>query len=233
MTSDTSRLPEGVPAPQANDRIARALRGFGPPGLLAMLVIAVSITPALRAVLVLAWAWRSHTPWREIGYVRPRSWTRSLVIGLSAGAALKIVMKAIAMPLLGAPPTNSAYHFLVGNAAAIPVAVFAAIVGAGFGEETVFRGYLFERMRKVLGAGVGASTAIVVLTSVLFGLAHFPEQRLAGAEQGLITGLVFGTIFAATGRLFTVMCMHAAFDLTAVAIIYWNLESVVARAVFR
>jgi hypothetical protein len=30
-----------------------------------------------------------------------------------------------------------------------------------------------------------------------------------------------------------VMCAHAAFDLTAVAIIYWNLESAVAHLIFK
>jgi hypothetical protein len=29
------------------------------------------------------------------------------------------------------------------------------------------------------------------------------------------------------------MCAHAAFDLTAVAIIYWNIESKVAHLIFR
>ena len=38
--------------------------------------------------------------------------------------------------------------------AALPAAVYAMIVGAGFGEETVFRGYLFERFGKLFGSGV-------------------------------------------------------------------------------
>jgi hypothetical protein len=49
----------------------------------------------------------------------------------------------------------------------------------------------------------------------------------------MITGLVFGTIFAVTGRIFTLMIAHAAFDLTAVAIIYWNVESAMAHLIFK
>ena len=49
----------------------------------------------------------------------------------------------------------------------------------------------------------------------------------------MITGLVFGTIFAITGRIWMVMCAHAAFDLAAVAIIDWNLEATVAHLVFK
>ncbi len=137
------------------------------------------------------------------------------------------------MPLLVADPMNHAYHYLVGNRAALPGMLYAMIIGAGFGKETVFRGYLFERLGKLVGAGAGAKVAIVLLTSALFGLAHYSNLGLAGVEHATITGLVFGTIFAVTGRIWMLMCMHAAFDLTALAIIYWDLEFVVAHLVFK
>ncbi|HVE79404.1 MAG TPA: CPBP family intramembrane glutamic endopeptidase, partial [Gemmatimonadaceae bacterium] len=129
-------------------------------------------------------------------------------------------------------PVNQAYHYLAGNRAALPAAMYAMIVGAGFGEETIFRGYMFERFGKVFGSGPGAKAWIVLLTSAWFGLDHYAVQGLAGVQQATIVGLVFGTIFAATGSLFMLMCAHAAFDLTALAIIYWNLESRVAHLIF-
>jgi membrane protease YdiL (CAAX protease family) len=49
----------------------------------------------------------------------------------------------------------------------------------------------------------------------------------------VITGLVFGTIFAATKRLWPLIFAHAAFDVTAVLIIYWDLETKFAHFVFR
>ena len=218
-----------------SDRLAAGLRGFGPLGILAFLVIAAGnlVVAPLSAVLVLVWARLSRTPWRDIGYVRPKSWMGDLALGIVFGTAFKLLMKTIVMPLLGADPINRAYHYLAGNRAALPGILFAAIIGAGFGEETVFRGYLFERLRKLLGSGVWARSFIVLLTATLFGLAHYPDQGLAGAEQGTITGLVFGTIFAVTGQLWMLMCAHAAFDVTAVAIIYWDLESAVAHLVFK
>jgi membrane protease YdiL (CAAX protease family) len=139
----------------------------------------------------------------------------------------------IVMPLLGAPAINQAYHYLAGNRAAIPAMLFAVIVSAGFGEETIFRGYFFERLGKLFGSGVAARTSIVLLTSALFGLAHYSVQGLAGVEQAMIVGLVFGTIFALKGRIWMLMFAHAAFDLTAVAMIYWNLEFAVAHFVFK
>lgn len=219
---------------KTDDPFAAQLRGFGPLGLLAIVIILLgnAVATPFSVILVLLWAWRSHTPWREIGYVRPASWIRTIAIGIVFGVAFKLLMKAIVMPLLGGPPINPAYHYIAGNTAALPGIVLAVIVGAGFGEETVFRGYMFERLGKLLGASAWAKAVIVVFTTIWFALAHYPVQGVAGVEQAAVTGLVFGTIFALTGQLPMLMITHAAFDLTAVAIIYYDLESTVAHWVF-
>jgi len=227
---------EGASAPpRSDDPIARALRGFGPLGILTTLVIFASgpVLEPLGGLLVLAWAWRSRTPWPEIGFARPRSWTLTVAVGIVFGIAFKLAMKAIVMPLLGAPDINPAYHYLAGNSAAVPGMMFDIVAGAGFAEEAVFRGFAFERLGKLFGRGRAATVLIVVLTSVWFGLVHYPVQKLPGAEQALITGLVFGTIYAFTRRLWMPMIAHTAFDLTALWLIYWNLEARVAHLIFR
>jgi hypothetical protein len=220
--------------PRSEDPNAKRLRGFGPQGIFAVLVIlAGSLLAPLGAVLVLVWVKYSHTPWREIGYVRPRSWMRGAMVGIGFGVALKVLMKMIVMPLLGADPINHAYHYLAGNPAVAVAFVPELIIKAGFGEETLFRGYMFERLGKLFGRSLGAKVVTVLLTSVLFGALHYHDQGLAGAQQATVVGLVFGTIFAATGRIWMLMCAHAAFDLAALAIIYWNLESTIAHLVFK
>ena len=40
----------------------------------------------------------------RIGYVRPKSWVRTIAVGIVFGIAFKFLMKAIVMPLLGADP---------------------------------------------------------------------------------------------------------------------------------
>ncbi len=218
-----------------DEPLARALRGFGPLGVVAALAIVfignAYIIP-IAGLLVLAWARLSNTPWRELGFARPRSWIVTVVVGIVFGVALKLFMKAIVMPLLGAPAINPTYHYLAGNTAALPYAIWMMIVSAGFGEEAVFRGFLFERLGKLFGSRKWAKPAIVALTSAVFGIAHYANQGLAGAQQATIFGLVFGGIFAITGRIWMLMIAHAAFDLTALALIYWRLEEKVAHFVF-
>jgi membrane protease YdiL (CAAX protease family) len=155
-----------------------------------------------------------------------------MAFGLVFGIALKFLMKAIVMPLLGADPINWAYHSWAANPALLPAAIWTCLV-AGWGEETVFRGYMFERLGKLFPPGLGSKLAVVLITSVWFGLGHYFNQGFTGTEQAIITGLVFGSVFAFSGRLFMLMCAHAAYDLTALAMIYWNLETRVAHLVFK
>jgi membrane protease YdiL (CAAX protease family) len=218
-----------------DDRFARDLRGFGPLGILAVLVIFAGnlIVAPLTAVLVLIWVRLSRTPWREIGYVRPRSWIGGLLIGIVFGVMFKFLMKMIVMPLLGADPVNQTYHYLAGNTIVAALFVPELIIKAGWGEETFFRGYLFERLGKLFGHSIAAKVVTVLVTSVFFASLHYFDQGLPGVQQAAAVGLVFGTVFAITGRLWMLICAHAAFDLTALAMIYWNLESRIAHLVFK
>lgn len=224
-----------APATPHDDELAQALRGFGVVGVLSFIVIVLgnSLFLPLSALLVLIWARASHTPWPDLGFVRPRSWAATVSGGIVLGVGFKLAMKAVVMPLLGADPINHAYHYLAGNPGALPGAVYTMTVGAGFGEETLFRGYFFERLGKLWGRGTRAAVATVLVTALLFGLAHYSGQGRWGAEQAVFSGLVFGAIYAATRSLALLMVAHAAFDLTAVAIIYWGLESQVAHWVVR
>lgn len=239
MTNDIPKLPGSArdssaghdPPSSGAGRLATSLRGFGPLGILASLV--VLLAGSLGGILALLWARASHTPLRDLGFVRPRSWFRTVAVGILSGFVLKLLLKTIVMPLLGAAPVNQAYHYLVRNPAALPGMVVTVLVGAGFGEETVFRGFLFERLGRLLGHGQVAKAVTVLLSASLFGLAHYMNQGRDGVVQGAITGLVFGTTFAITGQIWLLMIMHATFDLTAVWMIYNALEARIAHLLFK
>lgn len=229
MNRPTLRAPDGNP-PESKP-LADQLRGLGPIGLLAIGVILAGnlLFLPLSAILVLIWAHASNTPYASLGFAAPRSWVLVAVAGIVFGIAFKLVMKSLVMPLLGAPPINPRYQYITGNAAALPAIFYAVVVGAGFGEETVFRGFLFDRLGRLFGRGRPAVAGIVVLTASLFAIAHYPEQGWPGVEQAMVVGLVFGAIYAWTRRLWFVMFAHTAFDVTAVTLIYRGWEARVAH----
>lgn len=228
-------IDDSVPtSSRANSSMAQALRGFGLVGVLSLLIIAAGavVQMPLGALLIILWVWLSATAWSKIGYVTPNSWVGTVAIGTLFGIVFKFLMKAVVMPLLVADPVNHTYHYLTGNLfTSLGFAIYL-VIGGGWAEETVFRGYLFERLGRLIGTGTLAKTAIVALTSSLFASLHY-DQGWPGVEQAVITGLVFGTIFALTGRLFLNMVIHAAFDLTALVMIYFDAESRFGHILFK
>src|ERR1051326_8454479 len=97
---DPSPDPMRDPAPEHARESEIPRDGFGPLGILAMLVILLvgnGLVVPVAALLVLAWVRVTHTPWRDIGYVRPRSRTLTVAGGIVAGIAFKLLMKAVVL----------------------------------------------------------------------------------------------------------------------------------------
>lgn len=114
----------------------------------------------------------------------------------------------------------------------LPAAIFFMVI-AGLSEETVFRGFLFERLSKFFGTSLRSKALIVLISATLFGLGHLADQGLYGFEQAIIVGLIYGIFFARTGKIWVLIIAHATFDITSVVIIYWNLESALAHFFFK
>jgi membrane protease YdiL (CAAX protease family) len=185
------------------------------------------------ALLVLIWARYSATPLRKLGFVPLVHWVPTLLAAFALGILFKLLLKSVAMPLLGAPAVNMPYHYLVGNTAALPWLIVTVLVSASFGEEVFFRGYLFERLGKLLGTRPIALFGTVVLSAALFALEHYHDQGAPGVEQALMTGLALGGLYAWRKQLWLPMMAHAGYDFAAIAIIYFDWELPVARLVFQ
>src|SRR5215510_13469095 len=78
------------PESPARNRWAR-LRGFGPAGILTIIVIPFAGTALIGALLVLLWVRLTRTPLREIGFVAPKKRIRAIAGGILFGVAFKLV----------------------------------------------------------------------------------------------------------------------------------------------
>src|SRR5262245_24146605 len=183
------------------------LRGRGVVAVVAALVILLAGN-LVGAALVLVWAHWSRTPLSELGLAKPEHPARTVALGVLLGAGLKFLLKALVLPALGISAVNQAYQYLVGNGPAAMRLLAYVVIGGGVGEEIIWRGFLFERIRH-LWPGQGKAVAALVVSSVLFGLAHFLDQGLYGVVQSFITGLGFGAMYVATRQLWLSMVAHA------------------------
>jgi membrane protease YdiL (CAAX protease family) len=86
----------------------------------------------------------------------------------------------------------------------------ALAVTAGVCEEFLYRGFAMAALTRV---GMPA-WSVVLMSSVLFGLAHAYQGKGGIIGTGLL-GLVFGTMRLAVGSLFPVVLWHAGVDVVA------------------
>ncbi len=88
------------------------------------------------------------------------------------------------------------------------------VVGAPFFEELFFRGLLLRSLARLfgnLGGWVGPALAMII-TGVLFGLAHAESLQLLGLA---LFGIALSFVSYRTGRLGMNMVAHASFNLVA------------------
>lgn len=75
-------------------------------------------------------------------------------------------------------------------------------------EEAFFRGYLQQRLRQK-----GGAVAALLLTSLLFGVSHFPGGPLL-MVFATFAGLIYGLAWQWSGRLWVATGMHFLFNMT-------------------
>ncbi len=185
--------------------------------------------PIPGAVAALLWVRASYTPLLSLGFRAPAHWPLAFAGGIVLGVLLKVGLEVVVMPLLGAPAENAAYSYLTGNARALPPILLRVLLQAAVAEEILYRGYLFERLGTALGRGWKAVAVTILASTSLFALAHAADQGGLGVMQAAVTGTVFGGVYAWRREIASVMICHAAFDLTAVALIYFGWEASLAR----
>jgi CAAX protease family protein len=164
--------------------------------------------------------------WRDVGLTRPRSWPRTLVIGLLAGAAMSALELLVSHPLLsralGQPPDLSDFASLRGNLRLFVVWMLVLWVLAALGEEAVYRGYLMNRVAELAGGTRGAWKLSLVVVSAVFGASHV-DQGITGMLENVINGLLLGLLYLRCGRnLVAPVVAHGVQDTVDLVLIFFG-----------
>jgi uncharacterized protein len=154
-----------IPFPSANPLASRTLSAFE--FLLgALIVIGHNVFHVLpnEVVVLLALGLISvrlrDGRWSAIGFKRPASWRRILVIAVAAAALRVLVGQFLVEPVTGlfwAKPTAPALaNEIIGNAKIALLALLLVWTFAAFGEEIAYRGYLLTRAADVGNRSIAA-----------------------------------------------------------------------------
>ncbi|HEV3266131.1 MAG TPA: CPBP family intramembrane glutamic endopeptidase [Acidimicrobiales bacterium] len=182
------------------------------------------------STLVGLWAGFLAGPWMASTVRGTRSLVRDVglrfkwidLVGVPIGIGGQFLVAAIYIPISQhVHDFNSKFNApsqkLTGGSHGLGFALIAVltVVGAPFFEELFFRGLLlrsFARLFGNFGRWVGPALAIVI-TGVLFGLAHAESLQLLGLAA---FGIILSFVSYRTGRLGMNMVSHATFNLVAV-----------------
>jgi uncharacterized protein len=162
--------------------------------------------------------------WTAIGFaLPPRPW-RHVAIGVLAGALMEGFAVAVTTPLIsdwfGVEPDYSGFESIEGRLGQLSLFLALSWTLAAFGEELCFRGFLMNRVARLLGGGRAAWIVSLVASSVLFGWGH-TEQGVSGWVQEGLSGLLLGLLFLAAGRtLLAPIVAHGVSNTVAFVLIY-------------
>jgi membrane protease YdiL (CAAX protease family) len=156
----------------------------------------------------------------DIGLTRPKSWMRTLIIGVGLAA---IVFVAIYLSeKAGFRRDLSKFKDVQGNLELTLFGVFYAFIGAGFYEEFTFRGFLMQALAMLFGGSRSAWIGACLMQGALFGLAHAYQNPLGIAITGTL-GVCMGLLVLASGRnLWLVIIGHGLFDASRFVLFYFQ-----------
>jgi membrane protease YdiL (CAAX protease family) len=141
--------------------------------------------------------------WSAMGFKRPVSWQRILLIALAAAAARILLGQFLIEPLTGffwpKPVAPELANEITGNIKVTLLALLLVWTFAAFGEEIAYRGYLLTRAADVGKRSAAAYWIGIVLDSILFGYGHYYKGASGVIDSG-VAGLILGSAYMFAGR---------------------------------
>jgi len=183
--------------------------------------------PILFVLGLVSIRWRDGS-WSTMGFRRPASWSRLVLIALAA-ATLRIILGDLVIePLAGHfwPPivAPAGTEAVSGNVGQALVWLLLVWTWAAFGEEVGYRGYLLTRAADLGGRTTAAYWIGIVVVAVLFGYGHYYKGPVGILDSG-VAGLILGAAYMLSGRnLWASILAHGFIDTFAVIAMFFGWD---------
>jgi membrane protease YdiL (CAAX protease family) len=164
--------------------------------------------------------------WREIGLAQPKSWHRTVLLGIGAAVGAVLVSVAVTaivlnLPRFAAEPADvSRFNPMEGNVALFLGYIVLAWTAIAFGEEMFFRAFLTDRLANLFQyTKVGWAFGLIG-SSIAFGLVHLQEGPVGMLSTGAF-GLLWAWIYLRAGRnLWVTVIAHGLLNTLRFALVF-------------
>jgi hypothetical protein len=198
------------------------LRSLGAP-------IAIGASATIFTLATCGWLLhRRGEHWRDLGLYLPIPWRGTIfwTIGLFVA---QMLLPALARPMadsLGFGPQRlDAFADLRGSIGVYLLLLIPVGWGAAaFGEELIYRGFIFARLTAALGGSRLAQACALLLQASLFALGHSYLGPRGMLNAGLL-GILSGVAYIANGRmLWPLIFAHGAVDTVGLTALYLGVD---------
>ena len=163
---------------------------------------------------------------KELGFRSQLSPGKVLGISLLLFICIEPVLDFIIQPLVNKLtseiPDYSAFDSLKGNSQKFSKYLLLTWISAAFGEEIIFRGFLFRQFNILIPQIKYKNLIIILLSSILFSLPHL-YLGLGGMIITFIFGLIFSLIYIRYNyNLWIVIIVHGLVDSLFITLVYFD-----------
>lgn len=163
-----------------------------------------------------------------LGFFPPQNWGATILWSIFLGVAIQfastLVLEPFSDKVTKSTTDHSSFDSLRGNLMNFLLILVGVWVVVVFLEEIIFRGYMMGDIAELIGTSKAALAVNLVLTSILFGLAHWYQGRSGALSTGII-GTLLGVLFIASGfNIWLPILTHAVIDTVGLFLIYINAD---------
>lgn len=170
-----------------------------------------------------------------LGFFPPENWKTTVLWSLLLGVSIQFISTLFLEPfsdkVTKSTTDHSAFESLRGNLVNFLLILLTVWILVAFVEEIIFRGYMMGEIAKLTGTSKAALAVNLLVSSILFGLAHWYQGKSGALSTGIV-GVVLGVLFIASGfNLWLPILTHGFIDTVGLFLIYVNADKILKERV--
>lgn len=135
---------------------------------------------------------------------------------------LDFIIQPLVNKITGEIADYSAFKSIGGNFPKYSKYFLFILISAGFGEEILFRGFLFRQLKIIIPEFKFKTILIIVLSAIFFSLPHL-YQGPSGLIMTFIFGIIFATVYVKSNyNLWVTILLHGLIDSMFITLAYFD-----------